>query len=68
MVTKIPVPTSAITINGIEPIGYSEEGKFFMNSIFPGKDQTDSKRSTPPNIKTTMIAQKNSNPAVDFFI
>jgi hypothetical protein len=64
----MPVPTRTIIIKGIEPIGISGVGKFFIKSKFPGNDQTVSKRGKPAKIISRIITVKNIIPKEDLFI
>ena len=65
--TKIPVPTRTIIIKGIDPIGISGVGMFFIKSKFPGNDHTVSKKEKPANIITSIMMMKIIIPSLDLF-
>lgn len=65
--TKIPVPTRTIIIKGIDPIGISGVGKFFIKSKLPGNDHTVSKIENPANIIMSIIMMKIIMPSLDRF-
>jgi len=68
MLAKTPVPTSAIIISGMAPIGRSELGKFLIKSKFPGNDHTASKGAIPQMMRIKRMIPKAISPAFNLNI